>query len=110
MAGAFLPSAEKKGLGLSVGTEGADLLVRGDAGRLVQIINNLLSNAVKFTRTGYIHVGARYGDGQLSLFVRDTGTGIEKKGCNRYSPPSRGAKYPAWVTATDWDWPSRPNW
>lgn len=78
-AGAFLPSAEKKGLGLTVGTEGADLLVRGDAGRLVQIINNLLSNAVKFTRTGYIHVGARYGDGQLSLFVRDTGTGIEKE-------------------------------
>ena len=77
--GAFLPSAEKKGLGLTVGTEGVDLLVRGDVGRLVQIINNLLSNAIKFTRTGYVHVGARYGDGQLSLFVRDTGTGIEKE-------------------------------
>lgn len=77
--GVFLPSAEKKGLGLTVGTEGADLLVRSDAGRLVQIINNLLSNAIKFTRTGYIHVGARYEDGQLSLFVRDTGIGIEKE-------------------------------
>lgn len=77
--GVFLPSAEKKGLGLTVGTEGADLLVRSDAERLVQIINNLLSNAIKFTRTGYIHVGARYEDGQLSLFVRDTGIGIEKE-------------------------------
>lgn len=76
---AFLPSAEKKGLGLTIGMEGADLLVRGDAGRLVQIINNLLSNAIKFTRTGYIHVGAHYEDGQLSLFVRDTGIGIEKE-------------------------------
>lgn len=76
---AFLPLAEKKGLGLTIEMESSVLLVRGDAGRLVQIINNLLSNAIKFTRTGYIHVGARYGDGKLSLFVRDTGIGIEKE-------------------------------
>lgn len=77
--GAFIPLAEKKGLGLTLKMESSVLLVRGDAGRLVQIINNLLSNAIKFTRTGYIHVGARYGDGQLSFFVRDTGIGIEKE-------------------------------
>ena len=55
------------------------MLVRGDSGRLVRILGNLLSNAVKFTRTGYIHVGASYGNGRLLLFVRDTGTGIDKE-------------------------------
>lgn len=76
---AFLPLAEKKGLGLTIGMEGTDRLVRGDTGRLVQIVNNLLSNAIKFTRIGYIHVGVRYSVEQLSLFVRDTGIGIEKE-------------------------------
>lgn len=46
---------------------------------MVQILNNLLSNAIKFTRTGYIHVGAKYQNGKLSFFVRDTGMGIDKE-------------------------------
>lgn len=75
----FLPAAEKKGLGLTTEVTSADVLVEGDCGRLVQILNNLLSNAIKFTRTGYIHVGARYEDGKLCFFVRDTGTGIDKE-------------------------------
>ena len=56
----FLPVAERKGLGLTTEVKDSDVLVEGDCGRLVQILNNLLSNAVKFTRTGYIHVGAQY--------------------------------------------------
>ena len=56
-----------------------DVLVMGDWGGFVRILGNLLSNAVKFTRTGYIHVGASYGNGRLLLFVRDTGTGIDKE-------------------------------
>lgn len=75
----YLPSAEKKGLGLTTEIKSCDVLVRGDSGRLVRILGNLLSNAVKFTRTGYIHVGASYGNGRLLLFVRDTGTGIDKE-------------------------------
>ena len=78
-ARSFLPMAEKKGLGLTTEVTGSDVLVEGDCGRLVQILNNLLSNAIKFTRTGYIHVGARYQDGKLYLFVRDTGIGIDKE-------------------------------
>lgn len=76
---AFFPFAEKKGLGLTTEVKSLDLLVRGDAGRLIQIINNLLSNAIKFTHTGYIHVNVRYQDEQLYLFVKDTGIGIEKE-------------------------------
>ncbi|MEY8612023.1 ATP-binding protein [Parabacteroides segnis] len=73
---AFRPPAEKKGLGLTVGLADTDTVVEGDRTRLGQILNNLLANAVKFTRTGYIHVGARYGEGRLCFFVRDTGAGI----------------------------------
>lgn len=74
----YLPSAQKKGLGLTTEIKSCDVLVRSDSGRIVQILGNLLSNAIKFTRVGYIHVGALYQTGRLSLFVRDTGTGIDK--------------------------------
>lgn len=75
----FRPIAARKGLGLTTEVTDSDVLVEGDSGRLVQILNNLLSNAVKFTRAGYIHVGARYRNGTLCFFVRDTGTGIDKE-------------------------------
>ena len=78
-ARSFLPMAERKGLGLTTEVTDSDVLVEGDCGRLVQILNNLLSNAIKFTRAGYIHVGAQYRAGKLSFFVRDTGIGIDKE-------------------------------
>lgn len=74
----FRTLADKKGLGLTVETEGVNTMVEGDRIRLTQILNNLLTNAVKFTPAGYVHVGVRYADGWLRFFVRDTGTGISK--------------------------------
>jgi PAS domain S-box-containing protein len=55
--------------------------VRGDPGRLRQILTNLVGNAVKFTREGEIVVtvsldGRSVGDAQLRIDVRDTGIGI----------------------------------
>jgi CheY-like chemotaxis protein len=57
-------------------------VVRGDAGRLRQILLNLLSNALKFTHEGEVGVsvsgkpvGEKY---QLTFSVRDTGIGIEQ--------------------------------
>ncbi|MEJ8835345.1 ATP-binding protein [Ramlibacter sp. AN1133] len=57
------------------------LAVRGDAGRLRQILNNLLSNALKFTAQGEfgLMVGrslAGRGNGMLRFTVYDTGIGI----------------------------------
>lgn len=74
----FRTLADKKGLGLTVETEGVNTMVEGDCIRLTQILNNLLTNAVKFTPVGYVHVGVRYADGWLRFFVRDTGTGISE--------------------------------
>jgi signal transduction histidine kinase/CheY-like chemotaxis protein len=75
-------SAEAKGLALT-GMVAASVpaLVRGDAGRLRQILVNLCGNAVKFTERGSVTVSvdataAASGRTKLRLEVRDTGVGI----------------------------------
>jgi PAS domain S-box-containing protein len=77
--------AQDKGLELlySVATE-VPLLLRGDPGRLRQILTNLVSNAVKFTQTGEVAIRVMLEsedtDSVLLRFsVRDTGIGIPKE-------------------------------
>jgi len=58
--------------------------LRGDPGRLRQILLNLLGNAIKFTETGEVVLRARLEDSnERSAVVRfevtDTGVGIEKE-------------------------------
>lgn len=79
----FRPSAEAKGLTLSVAYAPAlPAHLVADAARLRQILSNLVGNAVKFTEAGSVTVvvGYRAGTGgadpRLEIAVRDTGMGI----------------------------------
>jgi CheY-like chemotaxis protein/HPt (histidine-containing phosphotransfer) domain-containing protein/anti-sigma regulatory factor (Ser/Thr protein kinase) len=61
----------------------------GDPLRLRQIVTNLLSNAMKFTERGFVAVSVRTtpvegsaDTQQISVQVRDTGTGIDKDKLN----------------------------
>lgn len=78
------PIASQKGLRLThrVDQDRAQRL-RGDAGRLRQVLINLVGNAVKFTPTGKINLEVRTRakrDGRvaLNLKVADTGIGISQ--------------------------------
>ncbi|QUD89119.1 PAS domain-containing hybrid sensor histidine kinase/response regulator [Phenylobacterium montanum] len=72
--------AEAKGLAVSVEIDPAPVHLRGDAGRLRQVLVNLLSNAVKFTARGGITVRVQAeavgGEATLRVEVADTGVGI----------------------------------
>ncbi len=51
--------------------------MRGDPGRLRQVLTNLVGNAIKFTSQGGITVGVQWTDStRLHFWVRDTGIGI----------------------------------
>ncbi len=71
--------AEHKGIELMCQLD-ADVprALRGDPGRLRQVISNLVSNAITFTERGEVEVHvAREAEGVLRFSVRDTGMGIE---------------------------------
>ena len=57
---------------------GLPRVVRGDEGRLRQVLNNLINNAIKFTPAGEVVVVVAPGGraDQVKFTVRDTGVGI----------------------------------
>ncbi len=75
----FVTEAVKKGIQLKFEFE-KDLVtaLRGDVGRLHQILNNLISNAIKFTAAGEIIIRIKQQAEYLLFEVSDTGIGIEK--------------------------------
>ncbi|MEM9558187.1 MAG: two-component regulator propeller domain-containing protein [Acidobacteriota bacterium] len=69
--------ADAKGLELRVDVDpGLPAAVRGDEGRLAQVLLNLVGNAVKFTERGIVSVRLQWRDGQAVFEVTDTGPGI----------------------------------
>jgi PAS domain S-box-containing protein len=74
--------AHKKGLELiSSADPEVPILLRGDPGRLRQILTNLTGNAIKFTHAGEVEIHALLveetdKDAMLRFAVRDTGIGI----------------------------------
>lgn len=71
--------AEQKGIRLQTPpTVEADLIVCIDSTKTEQVLNNLVHNAIKFTPVGgTIMLDAQVHDQQLTLQVRDSGTGME---------------------------------
>ena len=81
--------AQAQGLEL-LGHIAPDVLthLRGDAGRLRQILTNLLSNAIKFTAQGEVVLRVTHVAGSMLRFeVRDTGIGISAEAQARLFQP-----------------------
>ena len=82
------PRARQKGLSFGVRlAEGLPRVVRGDPGRLRQVLLNLVGNAVKFTERGGVGItvdveGAPEAR-RLRLTVHDTGPGIDPAALER---------------------------
>jgi len=54
-----------------------NLMVNSDAVRIQQVVQNLLNNALKFTEHGYVKFGFNVAHNNLTIYVEDTGIGIE---------------------------------
>ena len=82
VAASVATRAHEKGLGFNVQFQsGLPAVLRGDEGRLRQVLFNLIGNAVKFTERGWVSVDVAYRELQgdrveLKASVRDTGIGI----------------------------------
>ncbi len=84
----FRPRCDEKGLSYQCHfPEGLPEGLLGDHRRLRQMAINLLGNAVKFTHAGGIEFGVAYRDGQLHLWVQDSGPGIPAAELERIFAP-----------------------
>jgi PAS domain S-box-containing protein len=77
----FAHQAQSKGIELAFLVE-ERLKIRGDPGRLRQVLTNLIGNAIKFTKVGevYVHVLSELQSNEdvtLRFEVSDTGIGID---------------------------------
>ena len=69
--------AEAEQIRLAVECEHGMPLVNADAARVVQVLANLLGNAIKYSEQGsVITIGASRGTEDVTLWVRDHGSGI----------------------------------
>jgi CheY-like chemotaxis protein len=78
------PSAEARGIALSLSIEPGGVVVLGDAARLTQVVSNLLNNSVKFTPAGGAVDVLATADAEWGrIVVRDTGRGIAQRDLTR---------------------------
>lgn len=84
----FRAMAAGKGLALELSIDaGAAGRVRGDAGRLRQVLINLLGNAVKFTSQGRVSLAVTAEGDRTRFAIRDTGIGIAAEAQARLFSP-----------------------
>jgi two-component system sensor histidine kinase/response regulator len=81
--------------GLEIGClidSGVNIHIKGDPGRLRQVLMNLIGNAIKFTLAGEVFVHVRQkseteSDARIQFEVRDTGIGIDPEAQARLFKP-----------------------
>lgn len=77
----FSQVAKEKGIGFTIDSENAPLVIKTDRMRLEQILKNLISNAIKFTSAGAVTLTIardQLNGSNLVFSVKDTGIGIPK--------------------------------
>lgn len=74
----FKPKADKKGIQLLCNNqlEGNAAIIKSDKIKISSILINLINNAIKFTNKGTVEFGNYLENGNLVLYVKDTGFGI----------------------------------
>ena len=95
LAAMFKLRCQQNGLGWRVaGLDSPSLMVRGDEGKLRQVLINLLANAVKFTDSGEVTLRIRRQPDHCFQFeVQDTGPGILPELRERiFEPFTQGAE------------------
>ena len=73
--------AQEYGVVVNSAVPDQQIMVKGDAGRLSQVMNNLLSNAIKFSSRGDavdVQIKVRKDDGEVSVTITDRGIGISE--------------------------------
>ncbi len=89
----FAGQAHRKGIDISLFIDReTPAFVKGDSGRLKQVILNLVGNALKFTKHGEIAVRISCVErgteaSRISIEVRDTGIGIDPAICDKLFKP-----------------------
>ncbi len=74
---AFQPTADAKGIALTLHAAPASIVTRFDRERILQVLANLIGNAIKFTdERGSVSVRVELLEGQVRVAVTDTGRGI----------------------------------
>lgn len=89
----FSRKATSKGLILYSEHKGSNVIVKGDADKLEQVLANLLTNAIKFTSRGNVNFHSEYSEGKLRIEIRDTGIGMDEETLKRiFAPFERAAQ------------------
>ena len=93
IVGMFKLQAQSKGLDfIYQALSDLPVTVRGDGGRLRQILINIVGNAIKFTREGQVVLGIKYQNEIATIEVGDTGPGIPPSDLERiFEPFARGS-------------------
>ena len=77
----YAPQAAEKHLTLVVDKHSEALEPNTDRNRLMQIVSHYIDNALKFTTEGGVTIGCNLEGGNMRVWVRDTGKGIDSEYC-----------------------------